>query len=141
MQDIGEGLLVDDVEACEAACDAEPECNAASFYLEADEETMTNCFLKTLGESCMLPSDATDDDNAILSLKCDDAQGPAASPLSTDPLDDPVTGAAANATSRDFSAEGPDAAAGEVADDAARAPAAVFTGLAAIVAAGAAALM
>lgn len=71
IEDIGTGLVVDDVAGCEDACTAEPSCNAASFYNEAIAGTGgKNCYLKVLGDACMLPTDAIDDAGATLSLKC-----------------------------------------------------------------------
>lgn len=72
MQDIGTGSSVADIGECQAACDAEPTCNAAAFYDPAFPESGLNCFLKVLGDACGLPEDATADPNATLSLKCDD---------------------------------------------------------------------
>lgn len=74
MQDVGdEGLLVMSAEECEAACAAVATCNMASYYLVVIADTGLNCYLKTLGDACMLPPDAIDDPNAIMSLQCDDA--------------------------------------------------------------------
>ena len=94
VQDIGipQGYLVDDVAGCEAECDIFPGCNAVSFYTELIEDTGTNCFLKTIGEACMVPADAKDDPTAILSLKCPDDQAVAPAPVAGSPLvaDGPV---------------------------------------------------
>lgn len=154
------GLLVDDVTGCEAACDAEPTCNTASFYKEIIPATGKNCYLKVLGDSCALPDDALEDPNAILSLKCDTvAAAPAAvaaAPLGAAADAAPAAGAGAAAGAADAPAAGE--AAGDVGtrdlgtdaattDDAdAVAPAGssaagVCASVAAIAAAGAVALM
>jgi PAN domain len=83
VQDIGTGLLVADIAACEAACDAEAACNTVSFYTTIVADTEKNCYLKTLGDSCALPTDANMDPDAILSLKC--TGGLAAAPPATVP--------------------------------------------------------
>lgn len=88
IEDIGPstGILVENAEECEAECDALEGCNAASYYIELIEDTQTNCFLKKIGEACMVPSDAIQDTNAVLSLKCPDDQ--AMAPIADAPLAD-----------------------------------------------------
>ena len=131
MQDIGPpaGILVENVEECQAECDALAECNAASYYIELIEDTQTNCFLKKIGEACMVPGDAIQDDNAVLSLKCEDDQAMApmadapmmaGAPLAADApaAGDDATGGADGATTRDVDpGAGDDTADDEVADE------------------------
>lgn len=152
------GLLVDGVTGCEAACDAEPTCNTASFYKEVIADTGKNCFLKVLGDSCALPEDALEDTNAILSLKCDTvAAAPAAvaaAPLGAAAAAAPAAGAAAGAADAPAAGEaagdvgtrdiGTDAVTTDDADAVAPAgssAAGVCASVAAIAAAGAVALM
>ena len=69
LQDVGEGLKVQDAKTCLTKCDDTPECNAVSYY--SKPKGGNNCFLKTLHVPCTLPGDASDDDDtATLYLKC-----------------------------------------------------------------------
>ena len=103
VQDIGPGLLVDDAAACEAECDATAQCNAASFTAEL-HRTGRNCFLRTLGNACELPNNATATLHAILSLNCDPS---AISPSSVaDAPAESGTGATADTGTGDGDADG-----------------------------------
>lgn len=68
VQNIG-GSLVANQNECAAACQADPECNAASYYLDPSAYGDRNCFTKTLSIPCELPPDAPSVDGAVLLLQ------------------------------------------------------------------------
>lgn len=152
------GEKVADVAACEAACDLEPGCNAASYYVPVIADTGKNCYLKALGDSCALPTDAITDPTATFSLKCatgavapaavapgaapvapaspgapaTTTPGPFAAPPESDDVDDETS-------SREFDAGTADA--GAAVTDGSGAVGTVCTSIAAVAVAGVAALL
>ena len=71
MQDIDDGHVAEGEKACLKLCDDAAECNAVSFYTKGLGAEGKNCYPKMLEVSCLLPEDVSEDENAVLYLKCD----------------------------------------------------------------------
>jgi hypothetical protein len=73
MQDISGNAATSQAD-CQDLCSITPMCNMASFYKDSSSFVGfedKNCWLKTLANSCEVPSDAIDDPNAVMLLKVD----------------------------------------------------------------------
>lgn len=90
MQDIGRGIWTDTLTECEAECDAVTLCNALAFLSEPINNGNSNCYLKMMDSTCVLPQDATYWPQATFSMrKCDPDTTAAAAAAAADATEGP----------------------------------------------------